>query len=216
VGAVLAVIGYVLLGLLVFILLLPALPVFVRFVFDGELQVRVYVLGLPIYRFSSPAQEHPSPKIKKVKSEEKQEEQGFLSDLAGSLKRDGVTVVLTRLKELARIAVGAVRRVLAALTVDTLQLHLFIAAEDASATAQNTGKVCAVLYPALTTVQSVLRIRRRCVTVTPDFLSQQGRVQADITAHVIPYRLLLAVLIALPAYIKWKKNDTVEEEKQHG
>lgn len=214
--AVLAVIGYVLLSVVTVVLLLPLLPVVARLTYDDELTVRVSVLGIVAFRFSSVPAADPHPKKDKPSADS--QKPTLLTDLSRSLKEDGVQTVVSHVQTLSRIVAGALRRVLAAVTVDKLILRLYIASEDASATAQNVGRVCAVLYPALTTVQAFLRIRHREVTVTPDYLADSGRVQGTMTVHGIPYRVLFAVLIALPAYFKWRKTlqQPKEEEQQYG
>ena len=217
------VIGCILLGLLVLLLLLPAIPVFVRLTFYGELQVTAYVIGIPVYRFSSERDEKqpeaPEHKRKKNSKPSPDKPDDPLSSLAVRLKKDGVGAALECARELAQVAAGTARRVLAALTVDKLLLRLFITGEDAAATAQNTGKVCAMLYPSLTAAQSVLRIRKRVVTVTPDFLAAKGKAEAEVLVHAVPYRLLWAAMRAWFAYKKWNDHlhtNITEEEKQHG
>lgn len=215
-GTVLAVIGYVLLGLLALVLLLPLFPVFVRVTFEEDLWVRVYLLGLPIVRFSPKTDETaPPPEPAADKPGTKPQKIGILTDLSRSLKEDGVKAVVHHITELARIAGGVLRRVFKALTVDRLILDLTVASGDAADTAQNCGKVCAVLYPALSALQLGLRIRHRAVTVTPDFLAEKGRMQADVTIHAVPYRVLFAALLALPAFLKWRKTlKPIQEEEQ--
>ncbi len=199
-----SIIGYSLLALLGLLVLLLILPVFVRLQYQEELTVCVRMFGIPVYRFSSerkkpdklkqPKKKKDKPDGKaKIKKKEK-EKTGFLADMAQQFKTEGVSAVLGTVKALAVLAVGALKRVLKSVTVDRLQLQLIIASEDAAATAQNTGKVCAVLYPSLTVLQGVLRIRRRAVTVTPDYLGEKGRVSADVRLHVIPIRILWAAL----------------------
>lgn len=214
----LEIIGYVLLGLLALILLLLAVPVFVRVTFFGELTATVFFLGIPVFRFSSAEKVPESPKTVAVEEQPDKSKDDPLSALALQLKQDGVGATLHSLGELARLAGGAFRRVLAALTVDKLVLRLLVAMNDASQTARTTGAVCAVLYPALTTLQAVLRIRKREVTVTPDFLGSTGRAEAEVILHTVPYRLLWAALWSFLAYRKWRKDlqiqivTTVEEE----
>lgn len=218
-GTVLAVIGYVLLGVLVLVLLVPLFPVFVRVTFEDDLCLRVYLLGIPIIR-CTPQPETEASKPRQVKSEPKPgaKKPSFWDDLAKSLKEDGVRTVLRQMTDLAKLAGGVLHRVFRGITVDRLRLALTVASGEAADTAQNCGKVCAVLYPVLSALQLVLRIRRREVTVTPDFLAEKGQARADVLIHAVPYRLLFAVLWALPAFWKWKKalQSNHEEEQVNG
>lgn len=214
-----SVVGYILLSLLGLLLLLLIVPVFVRFQYCQELTARVRVFGIPAYRYSSakkPAE--PKRKVDKPADKPKKEKNPILDDLARRLKTDGVGAVVEELRALARIVGGAARRLFKAVTVDKLQLQLVIASEDASATAQNTGRVCAVLYPSLTAIQSVMRIRHRAVTVSPDYLGEQGSVTADVLLHVVPIRLVWAALCALVSYVilQSRKSTKTREELEDG
>ncbi len=210
----LAILGYALLGILALLVLVLVVPVGVRAVYDDTLRVTVRVFGLPLITLK------PTDRPEKPEKEDKPAEKkaGPLDRLSRSLQEDGVGETVRLVQALARIAGTAVRRVLAAITVDRLRLQLTVASADASVTAQLHGRVCAVLFPALTTVQAVLRIRHREVTVTPDFLAQNGSARAFITAHAIPIRLLWAAFIAWLAYRKLQKTHFVKskEEQNNG
>ncbi len=210
----LAILGYVLLGILALVILVLVIPVGVRVVYEDTLRVTVLVFGLPLVSVT------PTERPEKSQAVDKPTEKkaGPLAELSRSLKKDGVGETVRLVRELARIAGTALRRVLAAITIDRLRLQLTVASVDASATAQLHGRVCAVLFPALTTVQAVLRIRHREVTVTPDFLAQNGSVRAFVTAHAMPCRLLWAAFIAWLAYRKLQKNPSVKpkEEQNNG
>ncbi len=199
------IVAYILLGLLGVLAVALLLPISARLEYETELTVCVRVCGVLVYRFYSSNPRPQKADKPPTASEDK------LHRLSERLKTDGVGTVLAELSALADTAKRFTRYVLRAVTVDRLALQLIIASEDASSTAQNTGRVCALLYPALTTLQAVLRIRRRAVTVVPDYLAQQGRVRADVRAHVIPVRLLPAALCAVRAYISRQRKNTKED-----
>lgn len=217
------VIGIVLLSLLGLLVLILLSPVFARIRYDEELTVCLWVLGIPVYRYSSakPKREKPKrkadkPKKKKEKTEEKKP--SFFADLAKRLKTDGVGAVVAEVKEIAREVVGALRRVARCVVVDRLELQLVIASDDAAATAINSGRMCAVLYPSLTAIQSVVRIRHRAVTVVPDYLAEKGRVRADIVLHGFSIRLVWAAVRTLMSYIalQSRKSTKTKEESENG
>lgn len=210
-----AVIGYVLLGLLAVLLGLLIVPVYARFTFQGDARLCIRVWGVPVYRFPSAKPKADKPSTVKKAKPKPADKPSFVKQLAEQLKTDGVGTTLRFFEQLAALAGGTAYRVLKAVTVDRLQLQLTITGEDAAVAAQNTGKVCAVLYPAVTAVQqTLLRMRKRAVTVTPDFLGDTNRVTADVTAHVMPLRILCILLCALVRY-----NGILEHKKevsQHG
>ena len=181
------IIGFCVLGILLLLLALLIAPVYARLTFRDELRLCIRVWGIPIFRYSSDEEA--------AKTADEQTKPSKLHSTAERLKTDGVRTTLHLVRKLTALAAGAVRRLLAAVTVDELCLQLYITGSDAAVTAENTGKVCAVLYPAVTTLQqTVLRIRKRAITVTPDFLAEEGRVSADVTAHAIPLRIVMIAI----------------------
>jgi len=199
------IIGFCLLGILLLLLALLLVPIYARVTFRDELRLCVRVWGIPLFRYSSD-REVPQAADKEAKSSK-------LRSTAERLKADGVGATLHLVRELTCLAAGAARRLLAAITVDKLCLQLYITGSDAAETAENTGKVCAVLYPAVTTLQqTVLRIRKRAITVTPDFLAEEGRVSADVTAHAIPLRIvMIAIWLAFRYRVITKHNKEVSQ-----
>ncbi len=190
----LSIIGYGVLCLMALLLVVLLVPVFVRLTYRDGLQICVRVFGVAVYRFPATEPTRPAKPEKTAKP-------SAVTEFSERLKRDSVGETVRLFEQLAKLAVGTVRRVLAAITVDKLCLQLYIAGEDAAQTAQECGRVCAVLYPSVTAVQqTILRIKRREITVTPDFLGNTGRMVADVTAHVIPLRILWIAFRTLTRY----------------
>lgn len=221
-----AIIGYSLLGLLGLLILLLILPVCVRIQYREALKVHVWVFGvIPVYWYDSAKEkpdkpEKPKKEKKKAKdgSKPKKEKNGFLADLSKQLKNEGVAALVRTIKSVTKLAFGALKRVFKAITVDRLHLEIVVASEDAAATAINTGRVCAVLYPALSALQCALRIRHREVTVTPDYLAENGRITADVRMRVVPIRAVWAALwtVFKLGTVLDNQSDKIKEEQKHG
>ncbi len=195
---------YVLLGLLGLLLLLILLilfvPIGVRLMYDGELHVRVRVLGVPLTIL--PAEEKPDklqqPKRKKKASGKTSE---LKSTITASFRQDGVGATLHYLGELAGIAGKAVGKLLRAVVVDRLHLDLLIATDDPQDTAVRYGQVCGVLYPALAVIERMITVRRRELRVEPNFLRESSAAYIDMKAHVWVYRVVGAGVSLLVQYL---------------
>ena len=217
-----SVIGYSLLALLGLILLTLLSPLVARIRYvNEELTVSVMLFGIPVWRYSSeaPKKEKKKKKAKKKASssetpKEEKKEDGLLDDLAKTFKKDGVRAVIQEIERFVKLAEGVARPFVRVIAVDKLRIHVVVASADASATAQNVGRICAVLYPAVTALQSVIKIRRRAVTVVPDFLAVSGSLMADAVLHGMVIRVLWAALCALLVYFKFKSE--TEEDVQNG
>ena len=206
-------------AVLLLILLLLFVPVYARFRYDGEVFLRVRVLGIPVTLLPKKAEkatEKPIPKKKKAKptkeKPEKEKKPGFLDELKASFREDGVAATLGYLTDLAKLAVSAVGKVLAAVTVDGLRLELLIAAEDAADAAENYGKVCAAAYPALEVLGQVLHIKKRQVRIEPGFLVEKSDAYTDVRLHVWVCKVLWAGLVFLVKMMLLKNTEELSDQ----
>ncbi len=210
---------YGLLGLLILvvflILLVLFVPVYARVAYDGELRVRVRVLGIPITLLpveDAPKKDEPQKQEQASKSKPSKVRE-LKSTLTSAFREDGIGATLGYLGELARLAGKAVGDVLHSMTVDMLRLDLLIAAADAQSAAVLYGQVCSVVYPALTAIETKLKIHRRAIRIEPNFLSEKSDVYMDVRLHIWVYRLVGVALALLMRYwtMKEKTNDNKEE-----
>lgn len=204
----------VLLSFLALILLLLFVPIGARLTFDGELCARVRIFGIPFTLYPQKDKKRRPKKAKKKPPKVKKEkpEKETLAPIAQMLKEDGPGAVIHYLTAMASLVSAAVRRLLAALIVDKLQLELTVAGEDAAETAILHGAACAAVFPALAAIQNFVRIRRRAVTVSPDFLGGESGVKLDIRLHAYPGRLLWAALRFFGGYLANTLKDSRAEE----
>ncbi len=211
-----AAVGYSFVGLLLLLLILLLIPAKIELHFVKEFTLCIRWLGFRIVHFSSTDE---TKKSDSEREEDKPKKESLLQSVANTLKNDGVSATVHYLQQGAALAAGAACRLLAAVTVDVFVVKLIVASSDAAATAQNTGKVCALLYPAVTALQNVVNIRRREVTVTPDFLAEKGQAEVFVKAYALPIRILCVGLSILRQYSVWRrsiKNNRNEEEVGYG
>lgn len=208
-----AVVLYSLLGLFLLLLLVLLIPAFLQLDFSKELSLCVRFLGIPVFRFSS---DKPTDIKEKAatKKETGDKEPSLWKTVAQTLKNDGVTSTVRYVQKGAALVGGAVRKVLRIITVNKLIIKLTVASEDAASTAQDTGKICAILYPAITTLQSVLKIKKREVTVIPDFLAEKGKAEIHILACAIPLSVLCVAFGLFRQYSAWQKTIKKENKEE--
>lgn len=215
---------YILLGLLglavLLVLLVLFVPAYARVSYDDELRVRVWVLGVPITLLPSEdePEEPKSMKTKTAKPKKPSKTKELLGEVSRSFKQDGVAATLQYLSDLAKLAGQAVGRVLRSITVDRLNFELIVADGDADTTAIRYGQVCSVLYPALTAIAGVIKVRKRDVRVKPNFLMENSTVRADVRLHIWVYRVVGAAIVLLVRFMLLKDTDLItdKEEANHG
>lgn len=218
------VVWIVLLGLLGLLVLLLVVPVYLRITFQGELKVLVRVWGIPfrLYpRKKKPEKEKPpkSGKPKKSRRQKPGKPRKASVSVSQMLKEDGVGAVVSYYTSLARLLATGARRLLRAITVDHLDVGLVVASGDAAETAQNYGRVCAVLFPAEAFVESEMKVRKRQVRVVPDFLAPKGKADLDIRLHAVPVRIIWNFLRLFFSFIfhqNTPSGSNVKEAGSHG
>ena len=208
---------YILLGLLSLVILLLLLvlfvPVWARITYDGELRVKIRVLGIPITLLPSedePAQPKTAAKAKETKPSKAKQ---LRDEVSRSFKEDGVAATISYLTELAKLAGQSVGRALHSITVDKLTLELLIADGDADITAIRYGQVCSVLYPAFTAIAGAIKVRKRDLRIEPNFLMEKSTASADVRLHIWVYRLAGAAIGFLMRFMLLKGNDITEREE---
>lgn len=208
----------VLLSLLGLLLLLLIVPFYLCVTFQGELTVKVRILGIPFKLYpkkkkDKPPKDEKSRKNQKATSEKQRKESFSVSQM---LKKDGVGAVVSYYTSLARMAATGAKRLLRAITVDHLDVRLTVASADAAETAQNYGRVCAVIFPAEAMLESCIRVKRRRVRVDPDFLAAKGKAALDIRLHAVPARIIWSLFRLLISFIFHQQVPTDPNMKEAG
>lgn len=200
-AAVLSVIGYILLGLVLLLLLLLFTPLRIRVNYIDEWRVGVYLFGvIPIYRVSptskkSDAQQPSSPSAAPAsENANKNKKNMFRDELSSLYKEEGVTGVTNFFKTLLRLCTTALRRICRFITVRQLSLCIRVGGEEADKTALLYGGVCAGLFPTLSALSSLIRIRKKRVLVQPDFLAESSSARMRLIVWVWPFGVLFALL----------------------
>lgn len=180
---------FIIVGILAFLLLLLLLPLHLKASFETDLFVKVRYTFISLTVYPRPEKlekkEEPETKIKKGKKGKKE-----LSEVEQMLQEEGVAAVLEYFSNLARLTGTTFQKVLAAITVDSLKLDMKVSSPEASSTAMEYGRACAVMYPSVGLLESVVHVRHRAITIIPDFTGDKSEIHGDIRFHVIPIRIL--------------------------
>lgn len=213
------IIGYTVLGVLALILLILLVPVGLSAVYDGKWDVSVRVFGIPfsLTKPKPPKKSGQAPKKETAPSLKPSALSELVKRVSDDIKQNGIEAIKRYIRTVRLLCEERVfTRLLRTVTADKFKLALFITAADASQTALGVGEVCAVLYPAVTTLQNFMKIRKRQVTVTPDFLADTVRFETDIVVHTVPLCFLWALGRAVRIYRKHPFLPKTGEESNNG
>jgi hypothetical protein len=168
---------------------LLACPVRIRAGFEDGFSAQVRFL---FFRYRI----YPRPEQKKEKPA-KEEEERKKPKIPDIIREKGLSGFLGILKELARIASGTARRVLARFCIDSFELDAAVCGSDAAHAAVNFGAVCSAVYSAAGVLAGCMKFRDRSINIVPDYNGSESRVRFRLRAHVRLFFLVSALLWGL-------------------
>ncbi len=184
-------------SILLFLVILFSLPLTFRACYREEFTFELRYLFFHFRIVPRPEKKRKKPAKAAPAEESGEKEPSRFQEL---LKKEGVSGLIRLLQELAGIANGAMKRLLAHLTVDEFSLEIHVAGSDAGKTALEYAAACGAVYPAVSVLLRAVRYRDYSVRVLPEF---QGKSSAAFTvqAHASPFSLcILAGYLAIRLY----------------
>lgn len=166
------------LGIILFIILLLALPVHVITEWNEKLNLRVRYL---FFKFTIIPGKEKEKKKKAPKKEEKPTEE---KPKKPKKKHTPEEIIDGFIDAVHRYGPGA-KQILRNIRVHRLEGYWQIAAEDAAACAIRYGRICALLNTAFGFLRNLVKIEKTKLRVYPDFTAEKEeiRVLADIEAN---------------------------------
>ncbi len=216
------------LGLLLLILLLP---IGVRLEYGDELFLWLRIAGfsipiLPAQEEEEEVSKKTNPKKKKRKKQpevshkkepenKSQKSAGFGAKMKEIAKYQGVSGLLSLLKDLAGIAGGVLKNLWSHVVVKKFDLLLTIGGEDAAETAILYGRLCGVVYPAAGTILQGCKCRKYGITVQPDFDRKETAAQFSFCGRILLVFVISSALGGLFRVIgrMTRANRELEEAK---
>lgn len=205
---------YIIGGLIALVCLILGSPVSVRFYYQEAPSLVVKVWGQPFTVLPRPEKTESDKKTGSASQADKPRNR-LLTELETTFREDGVGAVLHWVKVLAGMLGRAVGRLLKAITVRNLKLHMRIPGDEAADIATNYGKVCSVFFPLYGTLCTVIKVKKQDVCIDPDFLQQGGGVLVDVDCRVSLWRVAGALLAILWEFLcLYITSDTKKTERK--
>ena len=194
------------LGIILFIILLLALPVHIVADWNEHLTLKIRYL---FFKFTiMPGKE----KEKKKKTPKKEKEEKPTEEKPKKLKKKHTPeeIIDGFIDAVHRYGPGA-KQILRNIRVHRLEGYWQIAAEDAAACAIRYGRICALLNTGFGFLRNLTRIEKTKLRIYPDFTAEKEeiRVLADIEANP-----LVAIIGALRIAFAFLSNIIKEQKKE--
>lgn len=197
---VLKIIGWVLLGILAFIVFALCVKLGFRIEYSNENTSVVFkwlFLKLPLYPM---AKKEKKPKKEVPQEEEKKEEEpkkpkepkqktgdSFLTLLYNAEGIDGIYAILKKVMSYTKSFFGGSLR---AFVIDEFYLDICCTRSDAASTAIYYGEVCSAVFPLLGSFISKYRVKKYDINIYPDYIARFSDASFEVTFHITPIRLI--------------------------
>ena len=201
-------VGFIILGILLFLLILLSIPVGVTAEYSEELRLTLSYLFIKIKLLPGPEEnEKKAEKEKKKKSRKKKKEKeekpekaaekgGIKDSLKKIIEAKGVRGFLDIIYEMLKIILRYTGRLLRHIKLKKCDVYMLVTGDDASETALNYGKACSAVYPAISEICSFFRCGKPAVTVDFDYDAAGSSVAASAEFSLSPI-IMAGILLKL-------------------
>lgn len=192
---------YIILGiiLLLFALCFVKLEFFANYNESLTLKLKVLFLQFTLVPAKKKkAKKTKKPKAEKTKKSEKKEKEKKPSYLKKLSEKKGVSGLLSIFVELSKLVYTTLKGLFANTVVTNFDLDIKVSGDDAADTALKYGKLCGVIYSAVSIVCNATQTKSYNLNVTPDFDDEaQSLVRCDIRFYIRVFYVLKYLLKAL-------------------
>lgn len=189
---------YVIFGIVLLIGVLLFCPVRLDILFEDTFSMKCKFLFIVFSVYPQKGK-----KKKRKKTQKKDNENNKNNKFRDIIKEKGLSGFLKLIKKLVSIAVSTVKSLFSHLCVDSLDLNIMVAEEDAAATAIKYGQVCSVVYPALNIFLKNTHKQNYSIIIYPSFIEHKSRVILEMKAHI---KLIYILMCAVKAFFKFIKS----------
>ncbi len=184
-------VGRILLAVLGVIVLAFFVPIRVRVEYIEVWRARVWLLGIPVWSFTPSDERTSKPKKPKASTKKKAKDKPSLGDEFNTLFREegvgGVMRFFTKCTELLKTTLSSLANYI---TIRKLALCVRVGGEEPDQIAALYGKLSAALAAVLTVLSQLIRIRKPCVRVIPDFTASDTDVRLRMTLWLWPFGIV--------------------------
>ncbi len=178
-------------GIVLLLILLLQIPLQFEIRWDKQTQFSLRYGFLPVLR-SAPKRPAAKKRQPDRKTTPPKKTNTWLSKITE--QQEPVDIFLEVCDLLARVVLP-LKRLLRHITVTRFRVSVIVAGEDATETALQYGRVCAVFYPLRGIFAGLMRFRENHAEIYPDFHGNASCVQAVVCLWVRPQFILNSLVV---------------------
>ncbi len=197
---------YIILGIILFFVIILALPVNVYSEYKESFILYVRWLFVKIYIYPPADKKKKKPKKEKAPKEEKPKEEAPAEDpqppkekgenfIKTFYNNQGVNGIIELISNIAKKLGSGLKGIGRSFYIRRLWLRINVADGNSANTAIKYGKMCSAVYPAMGYILSIVHSKNCSVKVQPDFLG--GKTEGAFSLHLalIPLKLINAGIV---------------------
>ncbi len=185
-------------SIIMVIVLILCIRIFVELNYDDKFyfEVKWLFIKYQIYPTKEKSKEEPKEQTEKIKKTEKSKKtEKKPNPIKAFYNNQGIEGVVELIESSASAISGMFKRIAKAIIVNNLFVDMTISGEDSAKTALKYGKMCAILYPAVGSIYSVMKIQKYHVNINPDFINSSNQAIFNVAFSFLPIRITNAALI---------------------
>ncbi len=173
---------YILLGIFILIFLFLSLPITVKAGYNNHFYIKVQYLFFII----TPLKKDKSSNNKKRKKDKVKPPKKGVSYFSGLFEKQPLPDAISELCGFLHILFEKFAAILKRSTMQSFSLKITEYNEDAAAAAINYGRICAVVYPFLGFLNSLMPFKSQNVQIFCDYNSGKSSFEFDLKWQLIP------------------------------
>ena len=135
--------------------------------------------------------------LKKEKKLEKKE-----NNLKKLYKKRGLDGLFEILSDAISIIKDTSSKLIKHIVIKKLKIDLLIVGEDAGDTAMKYGYICSALYPAVSFIDSNMKLKKKQIDIEPGFTEKETKIFAETKVSIRPWFALGTIISAALRGIK--------------
>ena len=194
---------YIIGGILLFILLILMIPISFHFKYEGEPRLFLRYLFIKI-RLVPPKEKDNKPhqQEKEEKKPQEKKPKNEKSPLKVLYEKQGLDRLIDIAKESASIVKDTSKGILRHTVIKRFKIDLVIVGDDAADTALKYGYACAGIYPAISIIDSNIKLKRKEIDITPGFNETEMKIIVESKVNIRPLFFLGTAISAAIKGIK--------------
>ena len=201
-------------AIIVLVFLLLFLPLTMDLVYDGDLFIKLKYLGITVFDDQKSEEKERKKAKKQKKKTGKSTSTKDENFLLKTYKQKGLFGTISYCCGILKIVIQNIPNIAKRFKFRKLKFDLTVATDDAADTAIRYGEYCAVLYPTISLLQSVVDLKPSQINICADFDKTETEFKGSVLAKASVIYWIIIVYSMLKEIENLKYKESEENERK--